>query len=196
MLELEEEVRLLTGQRESLGQELSAVTTQLEKEKAKVESMLRHKEVRLLLSAAALRPRCCSAAATAPHHRGGTSPWLQCWRQGSREPLQPLQARLPVQSLQAKQSALLQQLDSLDQEREELQASLGEAEGDRARLAEQLEESREQREQSRHQLREQQVPSRRQGEQLATLLRGCSQNSSPALALPPRSCWTRCSRRS
>uniref|UniRef100_A0A8B9DNC8 Coiled-coil domain containing 157 n=1 Tax=Anser cygnoides TaxID=8845 RepID=A0A8B9DNC8_ANSCY len=44
VLELEEEVRLLTGQRESLGQELSAVTTQLEKEKAKVESMLRHKE--------------------------------------------------------------------------------------------------------------------------------------------------------
>uniref|UniRef100_A0A8B9SXB5 Coiled-coil domain-containing protein 157 n=1 Tax=Anas platyrhynchos TaxID=8839 RepID=A0A8B9SXB5_ANAPL len=57
------------------------------------------------------------------------------------------------ESLQAKQNALLQQLDSLDQEREELQASLGEAEGDRARLAEQLEESREQREQSGHQLR-------------------------------------------
>uniref|UniRef100_U3J400 Coiled-coil domain containing 157 n=1 Tax=Anas platyrhynchos platyrhynchos TaxID=8840 RepID=U3J400_ANAPP len=60
------------------------------------------------------------------------------------------------ESLQAKQNALLQQLDSLDQEREELQASLGEAEGDRARLAEQLEESREQREQSGHQLRAQQ----------------------------------------
>uniref|UniRef100_A0A8B9SWV6 Coiled-coil domain-containing protein 157 n=1 Tax=Anas platyrhynchos TaxID=8839 RepID=A0A8B9SWV6_ANAPL len=68
-------------------------------------------------------------------------PFLPCW------------ARLLVQSLQAKQNALLQQLDSLDQEREELQASLGEAEGDRARLAEQLEESREQREQSGHQLR-------------------------------------------
>ncbi|KAI6076416.1 Coiled-coil domain-containing protein 157 [Aix galericulata] len=100
VLELEEEVRLLTDQKESLGQELSAVTTQLEKEKAKVESMLRHRE--------------------------------------------------------AKQNALLQQLDSLDQEREELQTSLGEAEGDRARLAEQLEESREQQEQSGHQLRAQQ----------------------------------------
>ncbi|KFQ79523.1 Coiled-coil domain-containing protein 157, partial [Phoenicopterus ruber ruber] len=43
-LELEEQVQLLTGQRESLGQELSAATTQLEKEKAKVESMLRHQE--------------------------------------------------------------------------------------------------------------------------------------------------------
>ncbi|KAF1404970.1 hypothetical protein FQV24_0002238, partial [Spheniscus mendiculus] len=43
-LELEEKVHLLTGQQESLGQELSATTTQLEKEKAKVESMLRHQE--------------------------------------------------------------------------------------------------------------------------------------------------------
>ncbi|NXW16859.1 CC157 protein, partial [Circaetus pectoralis] len=44
VLELEEKVELLTGQRKSLGQELSATTTQLEKEKAKVESMLRHQE--------------------------------------------------------------------------------------------------------------------------------------------------------
>ncbi|KGL99918.1 Coiled-coil domain-containing protein 157, partial [Charadrius vociferus] len=44
VLELEEKVQLLTGQRESLGQELSTTTTQLEKEKAKVESMLRHEE--------------------------------------------------------------------------------------------------------------------------------------------------------
>ncbi|NXH76638.1 CC157 protein, partial [Hydrobates tethys] len=42
--ELEEKVQLLTGQQESLGQELSSTTTQLEKEKAKVESMLRHQE--------------------------------------------------------------------------------------------------------------------------------------------------------
>ncbi|NXS70518.1 CC157 protein, partial [Pandion haliaetus] len=44
VLELEEKVELLTGQRESLGQQLSATTTQLEKEKAKVESTLRHQE--------------------------------------------------------------------------------------------------------------------------------------------------------
>ncbi|XP_048820354.1 coiled-coil domain-containing protein 157 isoform X1 [Lagopus muta] len=44
VLELEEEVQLLTRQRDSLGQELSAVTTQLEKEKAKVESTLRHEK--------------------------------------------------------------------------------------------------------------------------------------------------------
>ncbi|KFV55688.1 Coiled-coil domain-containing protein 157, partial [Gavia stellata] len=45
MLELEEKVQLLTSQRESLGQELSTTTIQLEKEKAKVESMLRHQEM-------------------------------------------------------------------------------------------------------------------------------------------------------
>ncbi|NWZ93085.1 CC157 protein, partial [Nesospiza acunhae] len=97
--ELEEKVQVLTGQRDSLEQELSATRVQLEqelsatrvqleKEKVRVESLLRHEE-----------------------------------------------------SLQAKQSTLLQQLDSLDRELEELQASLGEAEEDKARLAEQLEQS-------------------------------------------------------
>ncbi|NXL33960.1 CC157 protein, partial [Glaucidium brasilianum] len=113
VLELEEKVQLLTSQQESLGQELSATTTQLKKEKAKVESMLRHEE-----------------------------------------------------SLQAKQRVLLQQLDSLDQEREELQASLGEAEENRARLAEQLEESREQ---NGQQLRAQQANISKLEEQLQEL---------------------------
>ncbi|NXV45385.1 CC157 protein, partial [Uria aalge] len=44
VLELEEKVQLLSEQQESLGQELSTTTTQLEKEKAKVESMLKHEE--------------------------------------------------------------------------------------------------------------------------------------------------------
>ncbi|XP_068268677.1 coiled-coil domain-containing protein 157-like isoform X2 [Nyctibius grandis] len=44
VLELEEKVQLLSSQQESLGQELSTTTTQLEKEKAKVESVLRHEE--------------------------------------------------------------------------------------------------------------------------------------------------------
>ncbi|KAM6247149.1 coiled-coil domain-containing protein 157 isoform 2-T2 [Porphyrio hochstetteri] len=91
VLELEEKVQLLTGQRESLGEELSATTTELEKEKVKVASVLRHQE-----------------------------------------------------SLQAKQNVLVQQLDSLDQECEELQARLAEAEEDKAQLLEQLEESRQQ----------------------------------------------------
>lgn len=93
---------------------------------------------------------------------GAASPWPWHWHQGSSS---LRQAHLPAQSLQAKQSTLLQQLDSLDQEREELQASLGEAEEDRARMAEQLRESQKQKEQSMHQLRVQQVPSICQGEQ-------------------------------
>ncbi|XP_064890038.1 coiled-coil domain-containing protein 157 isoform X4 [Columba livia] len=44
VLELEEKVQLLTEQQESLCQELSSSSTQLEKEKAKVESVLRHQE--------------------------------------------------------------------------------------------------------------------------------------------------------
>ncbi|XP_056200083.1 coiled-coil domain-containing protein 157 isoform X3 [Falco biarmicus] len=101
VMELEEKVQLLSGERERLGQELSATSTQLGKEKAQVESILRHEE-----------------------------------------------------SLQAKQRVLMQHVDWLDQQREVLEASLGEAKEDKARLAEQLEESREQ---SRQQLRTQQV---------------------------------------
>ncbi|XP_037233457.1 coiled-coil domain-containing protein 157 isoform X2 [Falco rusticolus] len=100
VMELEEKVQLLSGERERLGQELSATSTQLGKEKAQVESILRHEE-----------------------------------------------------SLQAKQRVLMQHVDWLDQQREVLEASLGEAKEAKARLAEQLEESREQ---SRQQLRTQQ----------------------------------------
>ncbi|NXA92223.1 CC157 protein, partial [Melanocharis versteri] len=113
VLELEEKVQVLTGQRDSLDQELSATSLQLEKEKVRVESMFRHEE-----------------------------------------------------SLQAKQRTLLQQLDSLDQEREELQASLGEAEEDKAQLAEQLEQSQEQ---SGKQLQAQQMNTSRLQEQAQEL---------------------------
>ncbi|NXH55827.1 CC157 protein, partial [Rhabdornis inornatus] len=44
MLELEEKVQALTGQRDSLEQKLSATSVQLEKEKVRVESMFRHQE--------------------------------------------------------------------------------------------------------------------------------------------------------
>ncbi|NWW61792.1 CC157 protein, partial [Ifrita kowaldi] len=44
MLELEEKVQVLIGQRDSLDQELSATSVQLEKEKVRVESMFRHEE--------------------------------------------------------------------------------------------------------------------------------------------------------
>lgn len=63
----------------------------------------------------------------------------------------------PAQSLQAKQRALLQQLDSLDQEREELRGSLDEAEAQRAHVEEQLQRVQSEREQGQCQLRAQQV---------------------------------------
>ncbi|NWT86374.1 CC157 protein, partial [Lanius ludovicianus] len=44
MLELEEKVQVLIGQRDSLDQKLSATSMQLEKEKIRVESMFRHEE--------------------------------------------------------------------------------------------------------------------------------------------------------
>ncbi|NXO62323.1 CC157 protein, partial [Phainopepla nitens] len=44
VLELEKQVQVLTGQRDSLDQELSATSMQLEKEKIRVERMLRHEE--------------------------------------------------------------------------------------------------------------------------------------------------------
>ncbi|NWU01988.1 CC157 protein, partial [Urocynchramus pylzowi] len=113
VLELEEKVQVLTGQRDRLEQELSASSLQLEKEKVRVESVLRREE-----------------------------------------------------SLQAKQRTLLQQLDSLDREHEELQASLGEAEEDKAWLAEQLEQSQEQ---SGKQLQAQQANTSRLEEQAQEL---------------------------
>ncbi|NXS38049.1 CC157 protein, partial [Pomatostomus ruficeps] len=113
VLELEEKVQVLTGQRDSLEQELSATSVQLEKEKVRVQSISQHEE-----------------------------------------------------SLQAKQRTLLQQLDSLAQEREELQASLGQAEEDKAQLGEQLEQSQEQ---SRKQLQAQQASASRLEEQAREL---------------------------
>lgn len=72
MLELEEKVQVLIGQRDSLDQELSATSMQLEKEKVRVESMFRHEEVRPAPERWK-RPSCCLVSglwgmgATAPH---------------------------------------------------------------------------------------------------------------------------------
>lgn len=71
----------------------------------------------------------------------------------SRPPCLPIAA----QSLQAKHRALLQQLGSLDQEREELRGSLDEAEARRAHVEEQLQRAQQQREQGQCQLLAQQV---------------------------------------
>ncbi|XP_037734242.1 coiled-coil domain-containing protein 157 isoform X1 [Chelonia mydas] len=103
MTKLEDQVQLLTSQLENASHELSRATTQLDKEKAKVESMLRHEE-----------------------------------------------------SLQAKQRTVLQQLDCLDQECEELRASLGEVEDDKAKLEQQLKATQAEKQQIQGQLEAQQ----------------------------------------
>ncbi|KAB0362069.1 hypothetical protein FD754_006225 [Muntiacus muntjak] len=81
--QLEQQVELLAGRLDGASQQIRWASTELDKEKARVDSMVRHQE----------------------------------------------------SSLQAKQQALLQQLDSLDQEREELRGSLDEAEAQRAHRA-------------------------------------------------------------
>lgn len=100
--------------------------------------------------------RACSGMRRYGRLQSGGNGQAAAWCQGCGEwvPQPHTGSPPPPQSLQAKQRTLLQQLDSLDQEREELQASLGEAEEDKARLAEQLEQSREQ---SGKQLQAQQV---------------------------------------
>lgn len=72
VLELEEKVQVLTDQRNSLDQELSATSTELEKEKVRVESMSRHEEVQPAPERGE-RLSCCRVpglwgmGATAPH---------------------------------------------------------------------------------------------------------------------------------
>ena len=76
---------------------------------------------------------------------------------------------ISIQSLQAKQRTLLQQLDNLDQEREELRGSLDEAEAQRAELEEQLQSLQSDREQGQCQLQAQQVQWGRVRERAALL---------------------------
>lgn len=76
-----------------------------------------------------------------------------------------------IQSLQAKQRALLQQLDSLDQEREELQGSLAEAEAQRANVDEQLQNLQSEKDLGWCQLQAQQVGSFSQPQEPAGLAR-------------------------
>ncbi|XP_075773119.1 coiled-coil domain-containing protein 157 isoform X2 [Pelodiscus sinensis] len=114
LTKLEDQVQRLSSQLETASRELSGAATQLGKEKAKVESMLRHKE-----------------------------------------------------SLQTKQRVLLHQLDSLAEECEELRAGLGEAEDDKAKLAQELTESQAEAQRWRGQLeaKEQLTESLRQEKQ-------------------------------
>lgn len=108
------------------------------------------------------------------------------WAWG-RSPPVPLMASRPppAQSLQAKQRALLQQLDSLDQEREELRGSLDEAEAQRAHVEEQLQCVQGEREQGQCQLRAQQVRGGPGGGAGSSGGRGCEPVLSSEPAPPP-----------
>ncbi|XP_051021137.1 coiled-coil domain-containing protein 157 isoform X3 [Acomys russatus] len=101
--QLEEQVQLLAGRLDGAGQQIRWASTELDKEKARVDSMVRHQE-----------------------------------------------------SLQAKQRTLLQQLDCLDQEREELRGNLDEAEARQAEMEEQLQSLQSDKEQGQCQLKAQQ----------------------------------------
>ncbi|XP_042300478.1 coiled-coil domain-containing protein 157-like isoform X2 [Sceloporus undulatus] len=99
----EKRLEVLAGQLEAVKRQLGLATTELDKEKAKVESVLRHKE-----------------------------------------------------SLQAKQRALTQQLDRLDQECEQLRAGLADSEEVHVLMKESMKEMQEGRQQTQHRLEEQQ----------------------------------------
>ncbi|KAK2493200.1 hypothetical protein MC885_015732 [Smutsia gigantea] len=119
--QLEEQVQLLAGRLDGASQQIRSASTELDKEKARVNSMVCHQK--------------------------------------------------------AKHRALLQQLDSLDQEREELRGSLDEAEAQQAHVEEQLQRVQQEREQGQCQLLAQQevlqsLQQEKQGlEQAATDLR-------------------------
>ncbi|XP_047682807.1 coiled-coil domain-containing protein 157 isoform X2 [Prionailurus viverrinus] len=97
---LEEQVQVLAGRLDGASQQIRWASTEVDKEKARVDSMVRHQE--------------------------------------------------------SKQRALLQQLDSLDQEREELRGRLDKAEAQQAHVEEQLQNVRSEREQGQSQLLAQQ----------------------------------------
>ncbi|XP_010014862.1 PREDICTED: coiled-coil domain-containing protein 157, partial [Nestor notabilis] len=79
VLELEEKVQLLTNQQESLRQELSTTTTQLDKEKAKVESMERHQE-EVLIPAPGWQIKLGQGMDRACFARMGTGSWTEDMR--------------------------------------------------------------------------------------------------------------------
>ncbi|KAL7986724.1 hypothetical protein Chor_013007 [Crotalus horridus] len=101
----EEQLKALSSQLERVEQQLNWTTLELNKERARGDSMLQHQEVR------------------------GDS--------GGAERL------TKEESLQAKQQTLMQQLDSLDQECEQLKTSMADGEDDRQMMRERLKEVQE-----------------------------------------------------
>ncbi|KFQ78327.1 Coiled-coil domain-containing protein 157, partial [Phaethon lepturus] len=136
VLELEEKVQLLTGQRESLGQQLSATTTQLEKEKAKVESVLRHQE-----SLQAKQRALLQQLDSLDQEREE----LQASLCKAEEDKARLAEQLEESQEQSGQQLQLQQelLDKLQQEKLNLEQSVSELQVNISRLEEQAQELKE-----------------------------------------------------
>ncbi|GAB0196756.1 coiled-coil domain-containing protein 157 [Grus japonensis] len=136
VLELEEKLQLLTGQRESLGRELSTTGTQLEKEKVKVASMLRHQESLQAKQKALLqqldsldqeREELRARLGEAEEDKGRLAEQLEESREQS------------AQQLQAQQELL----DTLQREKLSLEQSVSELQENVSRLEEQARELKE-----------------------------------------------------
>ncbi|XP_064024232.1 coiled-coil domain-containing protein 157 isoform X2 [Pogoniulus pusillus] len=137
VLELEEKVQLLSSQRESLGQELSSTSVQLEKEKAKVQSILRHEEslqakLRLLLqhfsSLAQEHEELQGSLGEAEEDKAKLEEQLEESRQRSGQQLRAQQELL---------AKLQQEKLSLEQSVRELQANISKLEEQTQQLQEQ-----------------------------------------------------------
>ncbi|KAJ7422680.1 Coiled-coil domain-containing protein 157 [Pitangus sulphuratus] len=136
MLELEEKVQMLTGQRDSLDRELSATSTELEKEKVRVQSVLLHEESlqakqRLLLQQLDRldreREELQNSLGEAEEDKARLEEQLEQSREQSRKQLQAQQ----------------ELLDTLQQEKLALEQSILELQANTSRLEEQAQELRE-----------------------------------------------------
>ncbi|KAM4890911.1 coiled-coil domain-containing protein 157 [Sylvia borin] len=136
VLELEEKVQVLTGQRDSLDQELSATSMQLEKEKVRVESMSRHEEslqakqrtlLQQLDSLDQEREELLASLGEAEEDKARLVKQLEQSQEQSGKQLQAQQ----------------ELLDTLQQEKVKLEQSILELQADISRLEEQAQELRE-----------------------------------------------------
>ncbi|XP_050174713.1 coiled-coil domain-containing protein 157-like [Myiozetetes cayanensis] len=136
MLELEEKVQMLTGQRDSLDRELSATSTELEKEKVRVQSVLLHEESlqakqRLLLQQLDRldreREELQNGLGEAEEDKARLEEQLEQSREQSQKQLQAQQ----------------ELLDTLQQEKLALEQSILELQANTSRLEEQAQELRE-----------------------------------------------------
>ncbi|KFW75898.1 Coiled-coil domain-containing protein 157, partial [Manacus vitellinus] len=136
MLELEEKVQMLTGQRDSLEQELSATSLELEKEKVRVQSVLLHEE-----SLQAKQKLLLQQLDRLDREREE----LQNSLEEAKEDKARLEEQLEQSREQSRKQLQAQQelLDTLQQEKLALEQSILELQTNTSRLEEQAQELRE-----------------------------------------------------